>query len=181
MNKLYTLRCQHCRNTAVRHLPREGNASPSDLARHEQCCLLLSPVSCVPSSFPWPPSPGGASAIRTRSGRLSTAPRRLRDPSALSPGSGVSRRSQPSAAAPWSSLPAAPPRRAPAAGARPGGASAARPTRSRAGPLGGSPSHPPRGHPRASAGSGHHGRPSGPRAPRARESPPLSPVRGRCL
>ena len=89
-------------------------------------------VSCVLS-------PGGALAIRTSSGWLYTAPRHLREPAALSPGSGESRQPQSPAAAPRSSLSAAPPRRAPVAGARPGGAFAARPTRFRARLLGGSP------------------------------------------
>ena len=50
-------------------------------------CLLVSP----PPS-PSPSSPGGASAVRTRSERLSTAPHHLRPPEAPSPGSGASRR-----------------------------------------------------------------------------------------
>ena len=53
-------------------------------------------VSFVPSFCPWPlvSPPLGE---RRRSGRLSTAPRRLRDPAAPSPGSGESLRLQPRA------------------------------------------------------------------------------------
>ena len=80
-------------------------------------------LSCVSS-------PGGASAIRTRSGSLSTALRHLRPSKALSIGRGASRRRPTSVAASGSSLPAALARRAPTAGVRPGGASTARPTRS---------------------------------------------------
>ena len=77
------------------------------------------------------------SAIRTRYGRLSNAPRHLRPSAALSTGRGASRRRQTSVAASGSSLPAALARRAPTAGVRPGGASTARPTRSAgSGPCG---------------------------------------------
>ena len=72
-------------------------------------CLQVSwgRVSCVPSSFPWPALPGGASAVRTRSGRLSNAPRHLRPSEALSTGRGASHRRPTSAAASGASLPAA--------------------------------------------------------------------------
>ena len=72
----------------------------------------------------------GASAIRTRSGRLSAAPHHLRPSETLSTGRGASRRRPTSVAASGSSLPAALARRAPTAGSRPGGASTARPARS---------------------------------------------------
>ena len=59
-------------------------------------------ASCVPPPPPGqpPPSPEEATSVRTRSGRLPTAPRHLRDPAALSTGSGESRRQQSPAAAP---------------------------------------------------------------------------------
>ena len=98
----------------------------------------------------------------------------MRWPEALGPGSGASRRWQPSAGLHFRRRTRSAPRRR---GSAPECASAARPTRSRSG----SPSQPRRGRPRASAGSGPCGRHSGPPAPCARESPSLSPVRGRCL
>ena len=79
---------------------------------------------------PCPLSTVGSSAIRTRSGMSSTAPRHLRLSEALSTGRGASRRRPPSVAASGPSLPAALARRAPPTGVRPGGASPARPTRS---------------------------------------------------
>ena len=112
----------------------------------------MSPVSPPPS--PGQLSPGGASVISTRSGRLSTAHCHLWCCKALSTGSGASRRRPAAAAASGSSLPAALARSAPTAGVRPCGASPARPTRS--------------------AGSGHCGRHSGPPSSCARASPSLS-------
>ena len=100
--------------------------------------------------------PGGASALRTRYGRLSNAPRHLRSSEALCTGRGASRRRPTSVAASGSSLPAALARRAPKAGVRPGGALTARPPRS--------------------AGRGPRGRRSGPPACSARASPSLSPA-----
>ena len=90
----------------------------------------VSPVS--PSPSPGPFSPGGASVIRARSGRVSTAPRYLRPSAALSTGRGASRRrpTSESVAASGSSLPAALARRAPTGGFRLGRASTAQlPTR----------------------------------------------------
>ena len=84
-------------------------------------------VPCVPSSFPW----RGASAVRTRYGRLSTAPRHLRLSDALCTGRGASHRRPTSVAAPGSSAALA--RRALTAGVRPGGALTARPLRSAGG------------------------------------------------
>ena len=111
-------------------------------------CLL-----CPLLFFLGPGQPaGGASAVRTSSGLLSTAPppqgpcgteprqRRVRATATLHRGLHFRRR------------PCAANRRP---GARHGGASAARPTRSCVRPFGGSRSHPPRGRrPRASARPG---------------------------
>ena len=69
---------------------------------------------------------GGASAVRTRYGRLSNAPRHLRPSEALCTSRGTSRRRPTSVAASGSSLPVALARRAPTAGVRRGGALTAR-------------------------------------------------------
>ena len=132
----------------------------------------LSHVSPRPS--PAQPFPEGASAVRTRSGRLSTAPHHLRDPAERNPGGGESRRPQPPAVASGPALPAVSPRRRRAPAARPP-------------PLGssGSAAHPALlpvhsapglTLPAALAGRGHHGPRLGPRPScslRPRE-PPLS-------
>ena len=116
------------------------------------------PVCSRPSSFPWPAFPGGASAVRTRYGRFSTAPRHLQLSDALCTGRGASRRRPTSVAASGSSLPAALARRAPTAGVRPGGALTARPPRS--------------------AGRGPRERRPGPPTSSARASPSPSPAGG---
>ena len=73
--------------------------------------------------------PGGGSAVRTRYGRLSNAPRYLELSEALCTGRGASRRRPTSVAASGSSLPSALARRAQTAGVRLGGALTARPPR----------------------------------------------------
>ena len=78
----------------------------------------VSPVS--PSPSPGPFSPGGASVIRARSGRVSTAPRHFRPSETLGTGRGASRRRPTSVAASGSSLPAVLARRAPTGGGPPG-------------------------------------------------------------
>ena len=115
-----------------------------------------SPGAVSPQSPPPSPGLGGASAIRTRSGRLSTAPRHFQRSAALRPGRGASRRRPTSVAASGSSPPAALARRAPTPRV-PGGASA----------------RPPR-----SVGRGPRGRSSGPPAPGVSVSPSLSPAGG---
>ena len=75
------------------HAPNDqGSPSgpPQDVGPSSSYLGAVSPVSPPPS--PSPSSPGGASAVRTRSERLSTAPHHLRPPEAPSPGSGASRR-----------------------------------------------------------------------------------------
>ena len=81
----------------------------------------LGPCPLCPLLLPLARVPWGASAVRTRYGRLSTAPRHLQVSAALC--SGASRRQPTSVAASGSSLPAAFARRAPTAGV-PGGATA---------------------------------------------------------
>ena len=120
-----------------------------------------SEVGAVSPQSP-PPSPGphsmggGASAIRTRYGRLSNAPRHFLPSEALCTCRSASRRRPASVAASGSSLPAALARRAPTAGV-PCGATA----------------RPPR-----SVGRGPRVRSSGPPDPGARASPSLSPAGG---
>ena len=90
--------------------PQEVDASSRSLG-------AVSPVSPPPS--PGQLSPGGASVISTRSGRLSTAHCHLWCCKALSTGSGASRRRPAAAAASGSSLPAALARRRGSARAEP--------------------------------------------------------------
>ena len=125
---------------------------PQDVVPASRSLGAVSPVAPPPGQL----SPGGASAILTRSGWLSTAPRHLLPSAALSTGRGASRRRSTSVVASGSSFPAALARRAPPAGVRWGGASTASPTRS--------------------AGHGPRGRHLGPPASCARASPSLSPA-----
>ena len=123
--------------------------------------FLLCPLLLSLARFQVSPGPGWALAVRTRYGRLSTAPLHLRPSEALCTGRGASRRRLTSVAASesGSSLPAALARRATnltrKAGVRQGGASTALAPRS--------------------AGSSPCGRRSGRPASCARASPSLSP------